>query len=305
MNNVKLAPLLLIFAEVAGKRSYTAAAKKLGISKSAASQQIKRLEEAIGQQLLIRNTRGVVLTAVGEALLIRSELLSEQLNMAFTEINSKKDQPSGHFKVSVPPFSEKEIVMPAIKQLCLEFPQLVPEVVVTEKWHDLIEHKLDAAIFGGDIKNCDYRALSVGKVSEIFCASPRYIAQYGSPKRVEDLSAHQFIATAWHRKKLEIFDNQGTNKKLIAVKHCVKVNTLTTGLEAVLHDMGIALLPEFLVRTHFIDHGLLRVLPDIKGREWHFYFLHQYKGEKPLHIARFYQLYRHYFLKASSSAISD
>ncbi|MEZ8804325.1 LysR family transcriptional regulator, partial [Vibrio splendidus] len=68
MNSVKLAPLLLIFVEVAQKRSFTAAAKKLGLSKSAISQQIKRLEEATGHQLLVRNTRGVVLTTIGEAL---------------------------------------------------------------------------------------------------------------------------------------------------------------------------------------------------------------------------------------------
>lgn len=58
MNNVKLAPLLLIFAEVAKRRSFTAAAKQLALSKSAVSQQIKRLEQEVGQQLLVRNTRG-------------------------------------------------------------------------------------------------------------------------------------------------------------------------------------------------------------------------------------------------------
>ncbi|MGB2064954.1 MAG: LysR family transcriptional regulator, partial [Marinomonas gallaica] len=250
MNNIKLAPLLLIFAEVATRRSYTAAAKKLGISKSAISQQIKRLEEDIGQQLLIRSTRGVVLTTAGETLLARSELLDEQLNMAFTELNQLKAQPSGLFKVSVPPFSEKEIVIPAIRQLCLEFPMLTPEIVVTAKWQDLIEHNLDAAIFGGDIKDCDYRALSVSTVSEVFCASPNYIAQFGSPKCLEELSQHKFISTAWHRPKIEIFDNNLSNKQLISIEHSIKVNTLTTGLETALLDMGIALLPEFLVQTH-------------------------------------------------------
>ena len=78
MNNIKLAPLLLIFSEVAKKQSFTAAAKQLGISKSAVSQQIKRLEEAVGQQLLARNTRGMKLTPIGERLLTRSELLSDQ-----------------------------------------------------------------------------------------------------------------------------------------------------------------------------------------------------------------------------------
>lgn len=298
MNNVKLAPLLLIFAEVATKRSYTAAAKKLGISKSAISQQIKRLEDAIGQQLLIRSTRGVVLTSAGATLLTRSELLDEQLNMAFAELNQAKDQPSGLFKVSVPPFSEKEIVMPAIRQLCIEFPLITPEIIVTAKWQDLIEHNLDAAIFGGDIKDCDYRALSISSVSEIFCASPRYTAQYGCPQSLKELEQHKFIATAWHRPKIAVFDNHLENKQLISVSYSAKVNSLVTGLEAILLDMGIALLPEFLVRTHLENGALQRVLPALRGKEWHFYFLHQYKNDKPQHITRFYQLYRHYFLKA-------
>jgi DNA-binding transcriptional LysR family regulator len=299
MNSVKLAPLLLIFVEVANMRSFTAAAKKLGMSKSAISQQIKRLEESTGQQLLIRNTRGVVLTAVGETLLARSELLSEQLSMTLTELDSAKDQPSGDFKVSVPPFFETDIVIPVLKQLSVEFPKLIPEVVVTEKWQDLIEHNLDAAIFGGDIKDCNYRALSVGEVSEIFCASPRYIKQRGGLKTIEQLTKHKFIATAWHRDKLELFDNQQMNKRLVAVKHCAKVNTLVTGREAVLNDMGIALLPEFLVQSDLTEERLIRVLPEVRGRAWHFYFLHQYKGEKPIHVTRFYQLYCHYFAKAS------
>ena len=263
MNSVKLAPLLLIFVEVANKRSFTAAAKKLDLSKSAISQQIKRLEEATGQQLLIRNTRGVVLTAVGETLLARSELLSEQLSMTLTELDSAKSQPSGDFRVSIPPFFENGIVIPALKQLCLEYPKLKPEVVIAGQWQDLIENKLDASIFGGDIKDCDYRALSVGKVSEIFCASPRYIKQYGELTNIEQLSSHQFIATAWQHKTLQLFDNKQKNKQLVDVKHSAKVNSLSTALEMILNDMGVALFPEFLARPYLSDERLVRVLPNV------------------------------------------
>jgi DNA-binding transcriptional LysR family regulator len=299
MNSVKLAPLLLIFVEVANRRSFTAAAKKLGLSKSAISQQIKRLEEATGQQLLIRNTRGVVLTAVGETLLGRSELLSEQLSLTLAELDSAKVQPSGDFRVSIPPFFEKGIVIPALKQLSLEFPKLRPEVVVAGEWQDLIENNLDAAIFGGDIKDCDYRALSVGKVSEIFCASPRYIKQHGALTSIEQLSEHKLIATAWQHDRLQVFDNKHNHKRLVDVEHCAKVNTLSTALEMIVNDVGIALFPEFLAQSHLADERVVRVLPDIRGRAWHFYFLHQYKGEKPMHISRFYQLFRYYFAKAS------
>jgi DNA-binding transcriptional LysR family regulator len=312
MNAVKLAPLLLIFVEVANKRSFTAAAKKLGLSKSAISQQIKRLEEATGQQLLIRNTRGVVLTAVGETLLGRSELLSEQLSLTLTELDSAKVQPSGDFRVSIPPFFENGIIIPALKQLCLEFPKLRPDVIIAGGWQDLIENNLDAAIFGGDIKDCDYRALSVGKVSEIFCASPRYLKQHGLVTSVAQLSKHKFIATAWQHDRLQLFDCQSDNqpvnqkttkqasKQLVDVQHCAKVNTLSTALEMVLNDMGIALFPEFLAQAQIADKQVVRVLPSIRGRAWHFYFLHQYKGEKPIHITRFYQLFCYYFAKAGA-----
>jgi len=299
MNTVKLAPLLLIFVEVAKRRSFTAAANQLGLSKSAISQQIKRLEESVGQQLLIRNTRGVVLTAVGETLFARSELLSEQLSMTIAELDSAKAQPCGNFKVSVPPFFEKKIIIPAIRQLSLEFPKLKPEVVVTGQWQDLIENKVDAAIFGGDIKDCDYRALSIGKVSEIFCASPRYLKQQGNIKRIEALPEYKFIATAWQHDKLQLFDNKHANQQQLNVDHCAKVNTLSTALEMVLNDMGIALFPEFLAQPYLADKQLIRVLPEVRGRAWHFYFLHQYKGEKPIHISRFYQLFCHYFTKSS------
>lgn len=300
MNTVKLAPLLLIFVEVAHKRSFTLAAKKLGISKSAISQQITKLESEIGQQLLIRNTRGVILTAVGETLLARSELFSEQINLTVAELDSAKSQPSGLFKVSVPPFFEKDIVVPALKQLCIEFPKINPQLLVTGRWQDLIENKLDAAIFGGNIKDCDYRALSIGKVSEIFCASPRYIKQYGNINNIQKLLEHKFIATEWQHDTLHLFDNNHANEALIDVKHFAKTNTPTTALEMVLNDMGVALLPEFLVHSLLAEEQIRRVIPSVRGKAWHFYYLHQYKGEKPLHVTRFYQLFKHYFAKVNS-----
>jgi DNA-binding transcriptional LysR family regulator len=300
MNNVKLAPLLLIFAEVAKKRSFTAAAKHLGISKSAVSQQIKRLEQEVGQQLLARNTRGMTLTPVGERLFKRSELLSDQLDLTFQELESAKEQPSGSFKVSVPPFFEKGIVIPALSQLCLEYPNIEPEILVTGKWQDLIEHDLDAAIFGGHLQDCNYRALSIGKVAEVFCASPAYIKQHGSLVVMNDLLKHNFIATPWQQNALKLFDDQKRGHEL-TLSHYAKTNSLTTVLEMLCHDMGIALFPEFLAQSELANGQLIHVLPKIQGRAWHFYFLHRYQVEKPIHVNRFYQLISYYFTKMNSN----
>lgn len=299
MNNIKLAPLLLIFSEVAKKQSFTAAAKQLGISKSAVSQQIKKLEEAVGQQLLARNTRGMTLTPVGERLLTRSELLSDQLDLTFQELESAKEQPSGRFKVSVPPFFEKGIVIPAFAQLCIEYPQIEPEIVVTGRWQDLIAHDLDASIFGGNLQDSNYRALSVGKVAEVFCASPPYLKQNGQLVVIDDLLKHKFIATPWQQDVIKLFDDK-KNKFELPLSHYAKTNNLTTVLEMIRHDMGVALFPEFLAQSELANGQLIRVLPKIHGRAWHFYFLHRYQVDKPIHVTRFYQLICYYFTKANS-----
>lgn len=305
MNTIKLAPLLLIFVEVARRRSFSDAARQLGLSKSAVSQQIRRLEESTGQQLLARNTRGVELTSVGASLLSRCELMGEQMQLAVTELEAVKEQPGGRFRVAVPPFFERNRVVPAISQLCLEFPLLQPEIVVTGQWQDLIQQKLDVAIFGGDLKDCDYRALSIGKTPERFCASPRYLQAHGPLSGLDDLSAHRFIATAWQHTRLSLFDTVTRQPQAFAIEHSAKTNNLTTLREMVLSHMGIALCPEFLVQADLSAERLVDVLPDVRGRAWHFYFLHPYRGQEPVHIRRFYQLICYHFQTAHAGSAID
>ncbi len=300
MNTIKLAPLLLIFAEVAKQQSFTQAAKKLNMSKSAISQQIKRLEDGLELQLLARNTRGVKLTPIGETLLARSELLTEQLANAVQDINQVKAQPCGAFKVSVPPFFERNIVIPALQQLCLEFPLIEPELVVTGKWQDLIEHNLDVAIFGGNLKDSNYKAQSIGKVNDVFCASPNYIHQAGVPENLKELQQNKFIATPWQQGTLKLFDGAKNEECAINFPCFAQTNSISTLVDMALGHMGIALIPEFIAHQELSRGRLLRLLPKVHGKAWHFYYLHRYQGNKPTHVQRFYQLIRHYFVNTNS-----
>ncbi|WP_040663131.1 LysR family transcriptional regulator [Neptuniibacter caesariensis] len=295
MNTVKLAPLLLIFAEVARQGSFTGASKKLGLSKSAISQQIKRLEAELDLQLLARNTRGVVLTQVGETLLARSELLSEQLANAVNDIQKVKDQPSGTFRISLPPFFERNIIVPALHQLCLEYPLIKPELVVTGRWQDLIEHQLDAAIFGGTLKDSNYKAQSIGKVRDLFCATANYLQRNSTPESLDDLTEHKYLASHWQNHKLTLIDQRNSTDLLFSLEHYALTNNLTTLVEMTLSDMGIALLPEFVCQQEINRGDLVHLLPDYHGRPWHFYFLHRYQSNKPAYVERFYQLVKHYF----------
>jgi len=298
MNNIKLLPSLLIFAEIVKNQSFTHAAKQLGMSKSAVSQQIKRLEADIGQQLLSRHTRGMSITATGAKLLRRCELLRDQVNLAFEELNHSKEIPSGPFSLTFPHSLEKEIVIPAISQLCTEFPQIEPNIVVSDEPKDLIKNNLDVAIYGGELKDSNYRALPIGNVSEVFCTTPAYIHKWGCLTSTDDLLKHRIISTSWQVDFLTVFkNNESVKGDRINCNFFAKTNTLPSTLELVLRDMGVALLPKFYIQSEFLSGRLVRVLEEYQGHQWPFYMVHRFHGEKPLHIERFYQLVKHFFTK--------
>ena len=301
MNNVKMLPSLLAFAEVAKRQSFTEAAKQFGVSKSTISQQIKRLEEHIGLQLLSRHTRGMSLTSAGERLLVRCDLLQGQVNLAFDEITKSKEIPSGRFAITIPHSCEKEIVLPALNQLCIEFPELEPDILVTDQVMDLMDNNLDVAIHAGELQDSAYRALIIGTAREIFCASPAYVHKQGSINSVGDLIGHKLVAAPWQSTHLSIYARTNLSEKIVEkVSFFARTNTLPSALELVLHDMGVALLPEFSLKYLIAKGKLIQVMPGFQGRSWPFYLVHRFKGEKPIHITRFYQLVQYFFDKANA-----
>ncbi len=300
MNNIKRLPALLMFAEVAKQQSFTLAAQKLGMSKSAVSQQIKRLEEELGQQLLSRHTRGMSLTATGEKLLDRCELLHGQIDLLMEDINNTKEQPSGPFAISIPHAIEKDVAMPALSQLCNEFPFINPAIQVTDASQDLIKHNLDVSIYAGELKDSNYRALPIGNAHEIFCATPAYVKNSGPLLNLDDLMQHKMVATSWQKETLAVYNHQDfSNKTIIKPNYFAKTNTLPSTLELILHDLGIGLLPEFTVNKKMAQGKLVRVLPKHQGRQWPFYMVHRFQGEKPAHVSRFYTLVKHFFAKTN------
>jgi len=299
MNNHKLFPLLLTFSEVALQGSFTHAGKLLGLSKSAVSQQISRLEKELGVQLLKRNTRGLSVTAFGQSLLKRCELLTGQLDLALLELTKVESGPRGKFSVVFPHALESDIMVPALSQLHREFPRLELNIEVTIDKKDLVKNKLDVAVFGGEPKDSRYRALAVGTSREFFCATPEYLNKMGQPKSPMELSQHPWIANHWQNNPITIaLDSPSSSEEKISLKEVARVNALSSSIGLAEQHVGIVLLPNAICSPMILAGKLVRVLPEYRGPIWPFYFIHPYQGEKPIHITRFYQLVKHYFSKA-------
>ncbi len=303
MNNIKLLPSLLVFANVANRGSFTQAAKHLGMSKSAVSQQVSRLEDALGSQLLSRNTRGLSVTTLGQKLLARCELLQDQVDLAFIEMSNAERMPTGSFSVTFPHALERDIAVPAMRQLCQEFPGLEPRLFVTDQKMDLVRDKLDVAVFGGDPKDSSYRALPVGTMTEVWCATPAYVQRFGEPSKPDELLQHRWIATDWQKSPLTIFKN-ATNSppERVEMTSFARTNALPCAIEMAKQDMGVVLLPDVVCLPLIHDNTMVRVLSKYRGPRWPFYFLHPFQVEKPLHVTRFHQLVSHFFAKAQVSA---
>ncbi|MCJ8337175.1 MAG: LysR family transcriptional regulator [Pseudomonadales bacterium] len=305
MNNAKLLPSLIIFGQVARQQSFTLAAKHLAMSKSAVSQQVTRLEKQLGQQLLSRHTRGMSLTPAGAKLLSRCELLSDQVELALAELSETRETPSGSFSLTIPHACEKSILLPALSQLCLEYPKLEPNIVVTDQVQDLIAHNLDVAIYAGELKDSNYRAMPIGSTGEVFCASASYVQKHPNVSLLVDLQRHKFISTSWQQAGVSVYHQDSPLQKALLnnsspkLQTFAKANTLPCTLAMISAGMGIGLLPEFTLQTAFATGELVRVFPGYTGRQWPFYMVHRFLGEKPIHITRFHQLIKHYFARAN------
>jgi DNA-binding transcriptional LysR family regulator len=295
MNNIKQLSKLMVFASVAQKGSFSRAAEALGVSKSAVSQQIKALEGELGIRVLNRTTRGVSLTALGEKLLIRCQLLQDQVDMVFSEIGSAEENPTGRFAVTYPHSLETSVVMPAISQLCCEFPGLEPELIVSDKNMDLVDNDLDVSIRAGELADSSYRALPIGTIREVFCATPLFLAREGIPKNLGELAELPWIAATWQSPKLSVYMVNSNEKEIVKLKQFARVNTLPSAVNMALHHMGIVLLPDVIAKPLIKRGELTHISEQITGPLWPLYTVHAYQHDKPIHLTRFHQLVCRYF----------
>jgi DNA-binding transcriptional LysR family regulator len=295
MNNSKQLSRLMVFANVAQKGSFTQAAVALGMTKSAVSQQVKLLESDLGIRVLNRTTRGVSLTALGEKLLVRCQILQDQVELAYADIANAEENPSGRFAITFPHALESIVVMPAIEQLCCEYPGLEPELVVTDRSLDLVEHNLDVAVHVGELADSSYRALPVGTMKEIFCATPLFLNRKTLPGKAEDLNDLPWISTAWQQPKMSILDVRTHEKSAVHLKQVARVNTLPSALELSRRHLGMVLLPDVIAKPLIKAGELVHIMNTVTGPLWPVYTIHAYQYDKPVHLTRFHQLVCRHF----------
>ena len=185
---------LAVFALVAEERSFRAAADRLGVTRSAVSQVIRRLEETMGIALVQRTTRSVSLTEAGAQLFTQVAPAIADMHAAVEETGSLRGRPRGQLRLAVSSIAERFLAGPFLAGFAAAYPDIQMDVVVTDEEFDIVAEGYDAGVRLGEVIEQDMIAVPVsGQQRQLAVAAPSYLAARGRPAHPRELVAHRCI----------------------------------------------------------------------------------------------------------------
>jgi DNA-binding transcriptional LysR family regulator len=182
------------FVAVLEQKSFTRAAKHLGLSPARVSELMRGLEERLGVRLVERTTRSVAATAAGERLLARLRPVLDDYQAALDSLNDFRAKPTGTLRLTVPPPAAEFLLAPVITQFLKTYPEIKLDISVDAALTDIVAERYDAGIRPGERIARDMVALRIGDPMQIVVvASPAYLAERGTPRTPQDLERHNCI----------------------------------------------------------------------------------------------------------------
>jgi DNA-binding transcriptional LysR family regulator len=185
-----------IFLRIAQTHSFTRAAEDLALPRATVSNAIKWLEQRLGVRLLLRTTRQVTITEEGEAYYQCCKHLLEQLEETNHLFVKQRQQPSGHVTVDMPHSLARLRVIPALADFQTRYPQITLTIRANDHTVDLLEQGVDCVLRAWPAENNHLRARKVAELVQLTCASPAYLARYGTPQHPDQLAAHYTVGYA-------------------------------------------------------------------------------------------------------------
>ena len=268
---------LTAFLAVADARSFTQAAAKLGMSQSALSQIVRRLEERLGLRLLTRTTRSVAPTEAGERLLQTLAPALSELDASIAALSEFRDKPTGTIRITSVEHATETKLWPILGPFLRTYPDVKVEVVSDYELTDLAADGFDAGVRLGEHVDKDMIAVRVAPdFRPAIVGAPAYFKDAGRPKVPQDLVRHKCInlrlsSTRGHY--IWEFEKAGRHPK-VRVDGPIAFNAIAMLRQAAVDGLGLANLPEDYVAQHVADGRLVRVLQDWcpPGPGYHLYY---------------------------------
>ncbi|MDD2987483.1 MAG: LysR family transcriptional regulator [Zoogloea sp.] len=193
MNINPLLDDLRLFCVVARHCSFTETARELGVSRAVVSKRIALLEAAVHERLFHRTTRSVSLTAQGEIVSQWAQRILEDVDLMGEAISREKAAPSGLLRICSSTGFGRSRLAPALSALAIRYPQLEIQVELFDRLVDLVEEGFQLDIRIGRVHESNVIVRRIARNRRVLCASPAYLARFGTPGALDDLKAHRCI----------------------------------------------------------------------------------------------------------------
>lgn len=255
---------LSTFATIVRHRSFTGAAIEIGVTTSALSHAIRRLETRLGARLLNRTSRSVAPTTLGLTLAERLGEGFDTIAAALDEAAGERAASLGEIRLNVPADAAMLLLRPALPDFVERFPQTRLSIAVEDRPVDIVAEGFDAGIRYGDTIPEDMVAMALTPpLRWVTVASPSYLARFGRPRLPEELGDHRCLRLMLGNNAVFRWE-LGDGERLIRLDlpGTLTFNDTATTIDAAVRGLGIGYVLEERVRTHLADRRLEIVLPD-------------------------------------------
>ena len=257
--------VLSAFLAVAEERSFTRAARRLGVSPSALSHAIRGLEEQIGVRLLARTTRSVAPTEAGAQFIARLGPALTDVRSALAQVAGLRDRPAGRVRLVASRLAARMVLAPKLGRFARDYPDVTLDVTTTEEGRvNLVDAGFDAGIHLGEFIERDMVAVRVSAEQRAaIVGAPAYLASHAKPKAPRDLTNHRCINFRHGSAGVYHWEFEKGRKSLaVAVDGPLVVDDVEVMIQAAVDGTGLAFALEEHVRAQLDAGALVRVLED-------------------------------------------
>jgi DNA-binding transcriptional LysR family regulator len=282
--------LMTVFAGVAEEESFAGGARRLAMSPPAVTRCIATLEARLGVKLLDRTTRYVRVTEAGQRYLEDARRIIAEVEEADDAVVGINAEPKGHLTITAPVLFGSMYVTPVVVEYLERYPEMKITALFLDRVVNLIEEGVDVGIRIGALPDSSMKALKVGSVRPVLCASPDYLKKNGLPKHPKELLQHKTIASSIVSPSVEWKFQENNSPLSIRTKPRLIVTTFDAAIEAARCGYGIARQMSYQISRHLASGDLKVVLQKFELAQIPIHVIHREDRHKSARVRTFVDL---------------
>ena len=294
---------MAIFAEVVASGSMTGAARQLGMTASAVSQQLRQLERELGVTLMHRSTRKLTLTEAGERYAAGCAAMVAAAREAGEALARLRDAPEGELRLTAPVGFARHLG-PALGPLLVAHPKLTLRLFIDDAPMDLIEQRIDLALrVGGQLADSSFVARKLGDLPFVLVAAPAYLARRGWPASPADLVQHDWLVRQTRGRPAALYELQpegGGAPHVLRIEGRIASTNHNSLQELCVAGLGVAAMGAPDIEAELRDGSLVPVLPGWRLPDLGIYAITPRRDEQPAKVRHAIEALRAYFGKRAT-----